>query len=130
LIDTSAIVEIFTRKKTSPVFKKILSAISRDNENEELYISFIQIAEIADWCLRNNRPVQERLFSLKEFASVVPLDEEISVEAAKIKLERRATGHGDFGLIDGIILATARSIGQSLLTFDSHFEGESDCIIL
>jgi predicted nucleic acid-binding protein len=61
---------------------------------------------------------------LKEFASVVPLDEEISVEATKIKLERRATGHRDFGLIDGIILATARSTGQSLLTFDPHFLSE------
>jgi len=109
LLDTSAMVEVFTRKRTSSMFEKILKAIS----DEELYVSFIQIAEIADWCLRNNRPVFERISFVKDFANVVSLDEGISLEAARIKLEKRKTGQPDFGLIDGIILATARSVGQN-----------------
>jgi predicted nucleic acid-binding protein len=126
LLDTSAIIEVLTRKRTSPIFEKIMKAIS----DEEVYVSFIQIAEIADWCLRNKRPVLDRISFVKGFANVVPLDEEISIEAARIKAEKRKTGRRDFGLIDGIILATARSVRQDLLTFDPHFEGESDCLVL
>ena len=47
-----------------------------------------------------------------------------------IKYRRRELGHTDFGLLDAIVLATACSIGQRVLTFDEDFVGESDCIVL
>jgi len=39
-------------------------------------------------------------------------------------------GVSNFGIIDGIVLSTARSLGERLLTFDADFEGEEDCIVL
>jgi len=33
-------------------------------------------------------------------------------------------------LTDGIILATARSIGQRILTLDGDFVGENDCVFV
>jgi predicted nucleic acid-binding protein len=50
--------------------------------------------------------------------------------AAAIEQTRRRVGHDDFGLIDGIILATVRSIGQRVLTFDEDFGGETDCLLI
>ena len=46
------------------------------------------------------------------------------------KIPEKELGHADFGLFDAIIVATARSIGQRVLTFDADFAGESDCMVL
>lgn len=118
--------EILTRERGSRLVKEILETV----HGEELYASSLQIAEIADWCLRNGRPLVDRVSTVKEFIVLVPLDEEVMIEAASIKNVKRKAGQPDFGLIDGIILATARSIEQKVLTFDPHFEGEKDCIVL
>ena len=90
----------------------------------------VQLAEIADWATRNKAPPEERVEAVKEIARTVPLDERICLDAAAIKQARRRGGHVDFGLIDGIILATARSLGQRMLTFDEDFEGETDCLVV
>jgi predicted nucleic acid-binding protein len=39
-------------------------------------------------------------------------------------------GYKNFNLLDGLVLAAARSIGERLLTFDRDFMGEKDCIVL
>jgi predicted nucleic acid-binding protein len=126
LLDTSAIIEIFRRSKSSIVVQSIMKELP----DEDLYLSSVQIAEIADWHLRNGLPAADGVSFAKKIANLIPLDEAISVEAAKIKFERRKKGQADFGLIDGIILASARSVDQKLLTFDPHFIGENDCIVL
>jgi predicted nucleic acid-binding protein len=49
--------------------------------------------------------------------TVVPLNASLAVAAAKI-------GHGlKLPLADSVILATARTLGATLGTQDSHFEG-------
>ncbi len=126
-LDTSAIVEIFRSPSGSSNFQKIMTEIEDD---EALYVSLVQLAEIADWAIRNKAPSEERIKSVKEMARVVLLDEKICLEAATIKQRRRQAGHDGFGLIDGIILATARSIGQRVLTLDRDFAGEDDCTVI
>ena len=99
-------------------------------EQSELYVSHVQLAELADWATRCGVPAAERLDAVEQIASVVPLTKEICLEAAVIKSAKRKNGVSNFGIIDGIILSTARSLGQSLLTFDADFEGEEDCVVL
>jgi predicted nucleic acid-binding protein len=125
LLDTSAVVEIFRSPAESARFKKIVAEVG----DEEVYVSMVQLAEIADWATKNKAPPEERVEAVKEIARTVPLDERICLDAAVIKQARRSAGHVDFGLIDGIILATARSMGQRVLTFDEDFEGEMDCLV-
>jgi predicted nucleic acid-binding protein len=126
LLDTSAIVEIFRGPAGSAHFEKIMTEIA----DEEVYVSTIQLAEIADWATGNKAPPEKRVEAVKEMARMVTLDERICLDAAAIKQRRRKAGHDDFGLIDGIILATARSIGQRVLTLDEDFAGESDCLVI
>jgi predicted nucleic acid-binding protein len=126
LLDTSAVVEIFR----NPAGSAVLEGITAKMASEEAYISIIQLAEVADWAERNRAPPEERIDAVKEIARIVPLDERICLDAAKIKRARRKAGFESFGLIDGIILATARSIGQRVLTFDKDFQGEEDCILI
>jgi predicted nucleic acid-binding protein len=125
-LDTSTLIEIFTQDKESVSYSRIIQNIS----GEEIFVSQIQLGEVADWCVRYRIPVMERLTAIRKFAQIVPLDDEIFERAALIKRARRKAGHSDFGLLDGIILASARAIGQRLLTFDFHYQGEKDCIVL
>jgi predicted nucleic acid-binding protein len=126
LLDTSTLIEISRHNANSKLFQRVNQVISE----EELFVSMVQLAEIADWSLRNDLSVSEELSAVKEFAQVIPLDEAICKEAAVIKKKRRSQGNSDFGLIDALILSTARSITEKILTFDSHFSGEKDCIVL
>jgi predicted nucleic acid-binding protein len=127
LLDTSALIEISRHKANSRLVQRVNQVMS---EEEELFVSIVQLAEIADWSLRNDLSVSEELSAVKEFAQVIPLDEAICNEAAVIKKKRRSQGSTDFGLIDAIILSSARSIAQKILTFDPHFSGENDCVVL
>jgi predicted nucleic acid-binding protein len=123
LLDTSALVSVFTNKKAAD---RILEEVG----DSQLYVSQIQLAELADWATRSGAPAMERVEAVEQMASVAPLTKEICMEAARIKLSRRRKGHTRFGIIDGIVLATARSLGQTLLTFDTDFAGEKDCVVL
>ncbi len=70
LLDTSAIVAIFTSPAGSNRFEKIVAEIG----DEEVYISMVQLAEIADWAARNKAPPEERVEAVKEMARIVPLN--------------------------------------------------------
>ena len=90
----------------------------------------VQLAELADWCIVNNIPVKERIGEVKKLANIIPLDEDICLEGSKIKHERRKKGFESFGLLDGLLLAAARSVGERVLTFDRDFAEEEDCLVL
>lgn len=130
-LDTSVIIEIFRREKKSKSFQRILDTIGGNNNVEEPnYMSIVQLAEISDWCSKNGIPSSNGINSAKSLAQILPLDESVCQKSGGIKLAKRKAGDPDFGLIDAIILASARSIGQKLLTLDGHFEGENDCAVL
>ena len=126
LIDTSTIIEILRRPKTSPRFRLIKEHVG----SEELYVLVIQVAELSDWCIENRVSPRERVEAVKKFANIIPLEEEVCLGASRLKSDRRRSGYKDFGLLDGLVLAAARSMGERLLTFDRHFSGERDCIVL
>ena len=123
LLDTSTLVAIFTSKKAA-------DRIEKEVGSSELYISHVQLAELADWATKSGAPASERVDAVEQMANVVPLTREICLEAATIKFAKRKQGVSNFGIIDGVILATARSLGQNLLTFDADFAGEEDCVVL
>ncbi len=126
LLDTSAIVELLRNEPGSARFVSIIKAIGK----EEVFVSILELAEMADWASRNGLNPREMLGAVKEITRVVQLDEQICIEASSVKQRRRASGRADFGLLDGIVLATARSLGQKMITLDPDFAGESDCVVL
>jgi len=125
-LDTSIIVDIFQHELDTPRFKKIAAHI----ENEALFVSMFQLAELSDWALKNGVDENEAVSNVKKLASVVPLDEGICLHASRLKNEMRKEGMRKFSLADGIIMASARSIGQKLLTRDSDFRKLGDAVVL
>jgi predicted nucleic acid-binding protein len=90
----------------------------------------IQIGEISDWCLKNHIDPEKRITKLKQILNVIPINEKICYDAANIKYMMRKKGGTKFGLLDGIILASARSMNQRLLTADTDFRTISDAIVI
>ena len=125
-LDTSIIVDIFRYDEESKNFQKIFELI----KDEPLFISVFQIGEISDWSLQNKIDPNEPVEFLKRTMNIIPLNEDICLEASKIKLDMRKKGEKKFSLADGIILASARSINQSLLSKDSDFKRAKDVILL
>lgn len=126
LLDTSIVIEIFRSGEDTSSFQEIYASI----ENEPLFMSIIQFGEISDWCLRNGIDPQERISSLKLIVNVIPLTENLCLEGSKIKHAFRTEGISGFSLIDGIILASARFMGQKVLTKDTDFRKADDVLIV
>ncbi|MFQ6128414.1 MAG: type II toxin-antitoxin system VapC family toxin [Thermoplasmata archaeon] len=125
-LDTTIIMEILRSKKRSKKFQEIFDLV----KDEPLFISVIQLGEISDWCLDNEIDPLDRISRLKEVVGIVPLSERICLEGSEIKRWMRERGVSKFSVLDGIILVSARSIDQKLLTTDSDFRKAEDAIIL
>ena len=125
-LDTTVLIEILQENAESIRFKEIYKHI----EDDILFISIIQLAEVSDWCLREKLDVEECVVDITEFANVIPLSNAICLEGSKIKFEMRYQGAKKFSLIDGLILASARAVDQKLLTTDSDFRKADDAILL
>lgn len=125
-LDTSVIIEIFRNDKNSKKFQDLYMYI----KDEPLFISIIQIGELTDWCLKNNIDPEKRIPKLKQILNMIPLNEKICYDAAQLKYSIRKKGVTKFGLLDGIVLASARSINQRLLTTDTDFRTLNDAIVI
>ncbi len=125
-LDTSIIIDIFRYDEESIKFKKIFEMI----ENEPLFILVFQMCEISDWSLMNQIDPAEPIEFLKKTVNIISLSEGICLEASKIKYEMRKKGQKKFSIADGIILASARSINQTLLTRDGDFNRLKDVVLL
>lgn len=125
-LDTSIIIEIFRSEKNSKTFEEIYELI----KDEPLFISVIQIGEISDWCLKNNIDPEKRISKLRQLLNIIPLSEKLCFEGSQIKFNLRKKGISKFSLIDGIILASARSINQKLITMGKDFRKIKDAIVL
>ena len=125
-LDTSIVIELFRFSDRSKKFKTIMSHIA----DEILIVSVIQLAEITNWCIINRMSVTEKIDDVRKIATIMPLSEDISIEGAKIKREMRRLRVPKFGIIDGIILASARSIKEEILTTDKDFRKAKDAIIV
>ena len=125
-LDTSIIIEIFRSDKHTKTFQDIYRYI----KEEPLFISLIQIGELSDWCLKNHIDPEKRINKLKQILNIIPLNEKICYDAAQIKYTMRKKGVVKFGLLDGIVLASARSINQRILTMDNDFRTIHDAIVV
>jgi predicted nucleic acid-binding protein len=91
----------------------------------QLYTSPIVIAEIYSKSLRTDGKAEERRSFIVNRCAVIPMDEEIAVEAAEIHADAKET-MTDFGLADAFVLASARYKHVKVLTGDPHFKGFSE----
>ena len=113
LLDTSVWIEHFKKTEKS---EKITSSLKENL----VYTCPLTLAEIANWCYKNNQQPEVFLKSIKVLSSVIELNEEILVLAAKVCYNKRKK-NSKIGLIDCIIYSTASNHNLVLVTTDNDF---------
>jgi predicted nucleic acid-binding protein len=123
LVDSFAWLEYFMGTEKGERVKEVVES------NIKLYTSPIVIAEIYSKSLRTDGRAEERRDFIVKRCAIIPIDEEIAVETAKIHAEAKKS-MGDFGLADAFVLASARFKNVKVLTGDPHFKDFLESIML
>lgn len=94
--------------------------------DEESIVSTVNISEVYFWVARyyGEATAAEKLKTVEKRCSVVAVDKEVAIAAAKIKIECK------LGLADSLIMATARHLGAKVVTGDPDMKGLKDVIFL
>ena len=120
LIDSWAWIEFFQGSNAGAAVMGYL------DDDQDLIISAVNLAEVYRWILHfyDERIAEEKKAAMKERCFLIDVDEEIAVEAARIKHRLK------WGLGDSIVYATARREAASVLTGEGDFQGQNDVIFL
>jgi predicted nucleic acid-binding protein len=94
--------------------------------DEESVVSTINLAEVYLWIARSygEATAGEKVATMEKRCHVVPVERDVAIEAAKIKMKEK------LGLADSLILATARQVGGRVVTGDSDMKGLRDVSFL
>jgi len=94
--------------------------------DEESVVSTVNISEVYFWVARyyDETKAAEKLKTVEKRCSIVAVDKEIAIGAAKIKIENK------LGLADSLIMATARHVHAKVATGDPDMKDLKDVIFL
>lgn len=117
ILDTWAWIEFYDGSSAG---KKIYRLIQGE---EKVYTSSVTIAELSDNYHRGNLVTDHSWMEIRNYienkSKIIKPNPEIASKAGIIKKNSREK-YPDFGLMDGIILATVRQKDLKLLTGDPH----------
>ncbi len=116
LLDTSAWIEFFI---SSSKGKKVEELLLQD---KPFYICLLTLAEITNWCYKNNADPEVFIAKIRKFSRLLPLPEDILISSGRDYYEIRQKNK-KISLIDVIIYSSATFHGLKLLTKDNDFKG-------
>lgn len=118
-MDSYAWLEYFMGTESGKKVKEII-----DSEADEKLTPSICLAEIYSKILRteDEKKAELRRAFIKSRSALIPLTEEVAVEAAKVDVNMKKKVQG-WGLADSIVLSTARNRSGKVVTGGQHFRG-------
>ncbi len=122
LLDTSAWIELFIRSNKGKKMGYIVG-------NEKCYTSIVSLAEISNWALKQNLDPSGLKEIVTGLAEILDIDIDLAILAGELNYKMKKTVK-DFGMIDSIILATARVYDMKIVTTDRHFKDLENVIML
>ena len=116
LLDSSAWIEFLEGTEKS---KKVVDVL----KSEENYTCIVTIAEVVNWCLKNNlkTKITEYVEGIVKGSEILNLTMEIVTAAGKLNYERKKI-EKNWGMIDSLILSTALFYNLKVLTKDAQFK--------
>lgn len=117
LLDTYSWVEYFEGTSKGKTVEEVL-------EKESCFTSAISLAELSAVIERKKLDRSKVIPLVKKMSVVLELEHDTLELAGILKFKKRKSVK-DFGLVDAIILATAKQYGLKILTGDQHFKGEN-----
>lgn len=124
LLDSSAWIEFFKGTEKS---KRVEQAL----KSEENYTCIVTIAEVLNWCLKNNLEIKisEYAEGIVNGSIILDLNMQTVLAAGKLNYERKKITK-DWGMIDSLILSTALFYNLKILTKDLQFKDLANIEIL
>ena len=123
VVDSYAWIEHFLGSEKGKKADKVLL------DSEELYTPDVVLAEVARKYMRegiNDSIIEERLGQMEDASSIIGLDSQTALVAAKCYLEMEARAKNQKqptpSLFDAIVLAVGRALNAKVLTGDQHFK--------
>ncbi|MBI4148293.1 PIN domain-containing protein [Candidatus Woesearchaeota archaeon] len=89
----------------------------------------ITVAEVVAKILKTQHSPDEPITAMRTLSAVLPVDEELSIAAARIYVERRKS-HSKFALSDAFLVALARRLSARIVTKDNDFAGLKEAIVM
>ena len=130
VLDSYAWIEYFLGSEAGKVVKEYL-------DTDEAATPSIVLAEIARKYLREQveeKDVLGRLLFITANSAIAEINADLSIASAKAYLEllekTKKLKLNKPSLIDGIVLATGRSLGAKIITGDEHFKGLNEIIYI
>ena len=126
VVDSYAWLEYFMGTEVGGRAKEII-----DSEADEKLTPSICLAEAYAKILKteDEEKAELRRAFIKSRSALVPLTEELAVEAARADVAMKKKVHG-WGLADSIVLSTARNRNGKVVTGDAHFRGLSETFMI
>ncbi len=119
LIDSWAWIEYFRGTAQGQKARRYIEG------NEEIIVSSANAAEVYAFLLRTQPTKAERLMAfLLKTSFVIPLNPELLLQAAKLKHEKK------LGIVDAIVLATAKSQNAKIVTGDADFKNKGNVVYI
>jgi len=126
VIDSYAWLEYFMGTVAGEKVKEIIDSITSEKLTPTICVSEIYAKALR---VEGLEKAELRRTFIKSRSALVPLNEEIAIEAAKIDVEMKKRVAG-WGLADSIVLATARTKKAKVLTGDEHFKDLSETVYI
>jgi predicted nucleic acid-binding protein len=126
IIDSYAWLEYFMGSEAGKRVKQIV-----DSEVDEKLTPSICLAETYAKILKteDKEKAELRRAFIKSRSALIPLDENLAVEAAKIDVAMKRKVQ-NWGLADSIVLSTARDRNGKVVTGDPHFRGLEEAYMI
>ncbi|MBU1252311.1 MAG: PIN domain-containing protein [Nanoarchaeota archaeon] len=124
LLDTSGWIEYLEGSNAGEKVNEFLEA-----KNNEIYVTDIIISEVISKVKRKNSNSDLAYDCLIKNSKIFEITPRVARLAGLLHAEKRKR-KSSFGLIDAIIILSARELGAKLITKDNHFKGFKEAIII
>ncbi|MFH1588936.1 MAG: PIN domain-containing protein [Candidatus Diapherotrites archaeon] len=121
LLDTYVWIELFNGTDKGEKVKQLI-------QSNACFTSSISLAELSEWIEKEKLNRKEILSYVKNFSAIIEADQKTMELAGIIKVQKRKEMKG-FGLVDAIILASAKEFNLTVVTGDKHFKEENSLIL-
>jgi predicted nucleic acid-binding protein len=98
-------------------------------DNNEIYTSTITIAEVLSKVKRENSDIEIAYKAINSYSKTISLSDEIAKEAGLLHAEIYKKIK-DMGLVDCILIITARKISAKIVTGDRHFKNFKEAVLI
>jgi len=122
LLDTYALVEFFKGTGKGKQVEKII-------KTETAYASIVSVAEIAEWCFKNDLEPEKYLDAINSSIIVLNFNETVMLLAGQINFENKKKIK-NWGMIDSLIYSTGIFYKLKIVTGDNHFKNLPNTLII